>query len=81
MWAEWKNRSLLVANMHTTAETRKVSSEHYWIAGSKENHAPWGIPCTLGSSLGDSLKEAAQTRSKYYHEAHKNQRNDLNKLM
>ncbi len=39
MWAEWKNRSLPVANMHTKAETRKVRSEHYWIAGSKENHA------------------------------------------
>ena len=39
-------------------------------------HAPWGAP--WGIPWG---KEAAQTRSKYYHEAHENQRNDLNKLM
>ena len=73
LWKEWKEKFLLVADMHAPPVTRRVRSEH----------APW-LTSEIKRKIYDRdflKKKSVKTGSANFYNAYKKARNELNSLI
>ena len=73
LWEDWKEKFLLVADMHAPPVIRRVRSEH----------VPW-LTSEIKTKIYNRdflIKKAVKTGSTYIHNSYKKARNELNKLI